>query len=345
MQNADCILIVGGYGEVGSLCVRTLLQWGYRIRLAGRSSAKASAFMQTLPEASSVSFCELDLRRSSSLWMEALAEVSCVILCVESPDTAFAEFCLQKGVLYLDITADDKTLQALEALHSTAQHGQSVALLSVGLAPGLTNLLVREATQSLPLAHVDIGVLLGLGDSHGEQALDWTLENLLFKDGFGSGKNIAYAPPWGVRRSYPFAFADQRALLRTTSLQSVRTYLCLSSSLLTRVMFFLRHPRIRPLAQRIKGFLKVLFGRPLGTQTGYALSVRARDGSSVSEIFLVGRQEALVTAVTAAACAEYLLSRKQEPGVYHIHQVLHLSDLSHRLEAFARIHLSRSSTR
>ncbi|GAA2299460.1 hypothetical protein GCM10010402_67660 [Actinomadura luteofluorescens] len=80
-----------------------------------------------------------------------------------------------------------------------------VAGLSVGLAPGVTNLLAREAGGG----DVEIGVLIGAGDRHGPSAVDWTLDSLA---SLGESWRMRFPAPYGVRTVHRFPFSDQYTL-------------------------------------------------------------------------------------------------------------------------------------
>ena len=55
----------------------------------------------------------------------------------------------------------------------------STAILSVGLSPGITNLLVREASTHLDqVEEANITVMLGLGEKHGKAAVEWTVDHM-----------------------------------------------------------------------------------------------------------------------------------------------------------------------
>lgn len=52
-------------------------------------------------------------------------------------------------------------------------------MLSIGLAPGLTNLLAAHAHRLLDeVTELDIFIMLGLGDRHGKAAMEWTVDHL-----------------------------------------------------------------------------------------------------------------------------------------------------------------------
>ncbi|WP_161487845.1 hypothetical protein [Paenibacillus glacialis] len=49
----------------------------------------------------------------------------------------------------------------------------------MGLAPGITNLLAREAERQLCMTEeIEIAVMLGLGDAHGKAEIEWTVSSL-----------------------------------------------------------------------------------------------------------------------------------------------------------------------
>jgi hypothetical protein len=69
-------------------------------------------------------------------------------------------------------------------------------VLSVGLAPGVTNLLARHCADRSGGAEVRIGVLLGAGERYGPASIEWTL------DGFatiGPASRMRFPPPYGTR--------------------------------------------------------------------------------------------------------------------------------------------------
>lgn len=333
------VLVVGGYGEVGSHAVKILSSLNYQVVIAGRSPKKAEQFIST-NKLSNVLFRSLDISKFSEQWQTSLKDISFVLMCTDHHENSFIEHVLRSGISYLDITADDKSLLRIESLDAVAKASGATALLSVGLAPGLTNLLVKEASSKVVNAKsAQIGILLGVGDSHGQQALRWTMDNLLDKDDFSTGVKISYSRPWKMRRSYPFDFSDQHSLARTTSLQSVKTFMCFSSAILTTSMFWLRHPWLRGLAKKMRALLLKTSSMPMGFDRGYALSVTVSGKQEQVTYKLKGEVEALVTGVTAAACADSLLKNPVASGVVHIHQVLNMPDLWPALRRFAKAEL------
>lgn len=337
------ILVVGGYGEVGRHVVSILLDQGYTVIVAGRSETKAQALFSALGQPLALSFRSLDLHAKPETFASVLADVETVVMCVEQTNTRFAALCLQQGLKYIDISASDDFLQALEALHNEAFKHSGSAVLSVGLAPGLSNLLAAQLLQTAALERLDIGVLLGTGDSHGIQALQWTFANL-FKQAFNRQRHMHYAPPWGQRTLYNFNFSDQYSLQRTYNLPQVTTYLGFSSRLLTRALFMLRASWLKPFQPRLQSLLTFLNQFSLGSQTGYAIRVEGFKSNSLRADMangLSGHQEALVTAAATAAVVVYHHHKPLPAGVHHIHQVLQLTDIWAIVQRYSDCQLSK----
>lgn len=78
-----------------------------------------------------------------------LEQVKQVIVCIEQKNTGFVKHCLQYGIDYIDISASYSFLQQIEALQDEAKHYETTAVVSVGLALGITNLLTKYIQSKL----------------------------------------------------------------------------------------------------------------------------------------------------------------------------------------------------
>lgn len=346
MQNQNTtsenkVLVVGGYGEVGQHVVRTLAAMGENVLIAGRSLDKAQTFRNALAEYKNVGVRVLDLSASEDILAEALHDIKVVVMCTDQSATNFVKLCLKKGLKYLDITADDDFFRRIEALNPFAQEHQATAVLSVGIAPGLTNLLAKEILKETPTTdQIEIGILLGLGDSHGTQAVEWTVRNVLGDKTNNANRVIDYGAPWGQRRSYAFDFSDQHCLRRTTGISNVSTYLALSSKMMTYSTFLLRKPLLKKWASKNTGLLSKLSGISMGSDDGYAIQVQGfTNGKPGKRKVIKGRVEALVTGVVAASVATKLVHTATPAGVLHIHQAFELEDVWLNVRRYAQAQL------
>ena len=192
--------------------------------------------------------------------------------------------------------------------------------LSVGLAPGLTNLLAAAVHAAAP-GPVDLAVFLGAGERHGAAAVAWSygLLGRRFHDPATGGQVRSYTQPrrfdlpgLGRRRLYRADFSDQHALTRDLQVP-VRTYFGLDSRLATATLAALT---------RIPGASHAPQGLPLPGSDRWLVLARTEDGTSR---WASGRVESHATAVLAATATH--VAAELPAGIHHLHQVLTLADV------------------
>jgi saccharopine dehydrogenase (NAD+, L-lysine forming) len=241
------ILIIGGYGNVGRIIATELgKQFPKQVIVAGRNHQKAKEFslelgQQVIPMAINIS------RISAN--EELLDDVGIVVMCLDLANIEFVRLCIRRGIHYIDISASYSILSQIEMLNKEAEVARSTVVLSVGLAPGLTNLLTKHCQSKVPdMTCADIYILLGMGDMHGDAALQWTLKNLsgefTIRDNGGTkqvksfedGKQTVFPGRLGKRTAYRFNFSDQHVLPQNLDLKSVTTRLCFDSAWTTSLL-------------------------------------------------------------------------------------------------------------
>jgi saccharopine dehydrogenase (NAD+, L-lysine forming) len=316
------ILIVGGYGHVGKLIARELLaKPNLGVRLAGRNREKA----ETAAAALGCSFAVLDIAKSET-WEPAVVESDVIVMCIDTPDNSFAAHVLMKGKLYVDISANQAVIESVESLDSLACSFGGSAIVSVGFAPGLTNLMVKSAAARMDRAEkARIGVLLGLGDAHGEAAILWTLSNASDpKMPDRTPAHIRFGDDRKASVAYPFPFSDQYAVRRTLGLSDANTFLSVGHDFFTTLAFrgapLLRD---RPGAQRALAALLTQL-RVGSDRAALAVEVFGRLGPRLASVTMTceGRREAEITARVAAFVVCRLLDTEAAPGVHHIDEII-----------------------
>lgn len=339
----DAILVIGGYGHVGSkICTRLAQKYPGKVYAAGRSLEKAEAFShatggQVLP---------MKIDMSSEINGEILSSFKVVVMCLDQQNTAFVQACLLQGIHYIDISADYGFLSKVEQLHPLAESHGSTAVLSVGLAPGLTNLLALQASRQLDtIDEINISIMLGLGDSHGRAAIEWTVDNLrhnfttwqqgkkIERVSFTDGRTTDFGSEIGKRTAYRFNFADQHILQHTLKQgPTVSTRLCFDNEWVTKAIAVMKRvgafrmlnaPRGRNLAISLLSSIKI--GKPI-----YAVKVEAsgrkQNKPALAECSLHGSHEADATAAVAATVAEKLFTSALPYGVYHIEELFEYAE-------------------
>jgi hypothetical protein len=303
------ILILGGYGAVGREAATALIHHlpAASVIVAGRNPHAARPIPGTTPT-------RVDIADPDDL-ASALNGVDTVLMCAERDNTRVARVCLERGIDYLDVSASHQVLAGIAELDDLARRNDATAVLSVGLAPGVTNLLARHCLERSQTGDVRIGVLLGSGEQHGPAALAWTLDGLGQLDGSWP---VRFPAPHETRTVHRFPFSDQYTLPGTLGATTVSTGLCLDSRLITALLAaagrpavagMLRRPRVR------KVLLALLSGIHLGGE-GFAVTVHS---GTVTASFS-GSRQSRATGRTAALLIRQLHTLPS--GVAHIEQLV-----------------------
>ncbi|WP_206061508.1 saccharopine dehydrogenase NADP-binding domain-containing protein [Nonomuraea basaltis] len=332
------VLVVGGYGAVGVHVVKTLAGWfPGRVVPAGRDLAKASRLAEAIAATdgggsagtAGGAAARVDVTDADG-FARVLEQhqIGVVVLCVEPPDATVARVCLGQGVHLVDVGASYRLLAQVEGLKTA----EATAVLSVGVAPGLTNLLARRAHDALGGAdRIDLTVLLGAGERHGADAVRWTVGQLATRPD-GAPLRVEL-PGFGTRTAHPFPFSDQHTLRRTLGVPVVTTRLCLDSAPLTAGLFALsgaaRHAQVR------RALTAVLSRVHMGGDR-FAVRADAYLGDRRAAYALAGREQSRYTGLVAAHVTRALLDGRLPPGVHHLDQLPALAsvpeDLGLRVE-------------
>lgn len=320
-----------------------------QIVVAGRSYDKASQFSVELGH--SVSPMELDI--SSEAFPETfLDEVALVVMCVDQHETRFVEECIRRGIDYIDITASYDFLSKIEPLDAEAKTHGSTVVISVGLAPGLTNLLAGYAKSKVEaVEHIDLFILLGLGEKHGEAAVRWTVANLNTQFGirdaegprrvrtFHEGKTTLFPEGLGTRRAYRYDFSDQHVIPRTLNIDSASTWLCFESALMTGLLAISERLRILTLL-RFRTIRNVLVSMLRSFHFGsdiFVLKAEAYRQSDVEhpayECTIMGNGEGRATGIVASKVASLVYKSTLSSGVFHLEEVVEPGAFLQELEA------------
>ncbi|WP_409340702.1 saccharopine dehydrogenase family protein [Paenibacillus sp. MBLB4367] len=337
------IIVIGGYGHVGQMICESLGEiYPGKVYAAGRNLKRAEAFCQTTN--GRVKPLQADISKPVDLSFFERARL--IVMCLDQTDTSFVKACIRSGTHYVDISANGAFLSQAESLHKAAEDARATAVLSVGLAPGLTNLLAVQASRWMDETKtIEIGIMLGLGDKHGRAAIEWTVDNLnaryaimqnnrsVTAYSFTKGKRMDFGSDLSRKKAFLFPFADQQSLPRTLNVPSVATRLCLDSGMATSFLAVLKASGLfRMLSVAwfrqavIRSFGLLSFG-----DDRYAVKVDAkgRRGSEEieAELTVHGHHEADMTAKIAAHISDTVYRSELPFGVYHIEQLFRLCDI------------------
>jgi saccharopine dehydrogenase-like NADP-dependent oxidoreductase len=336
MKNGK-ILIVGGYGAVGRVISKALVKlFPSQIIVAGRNYEKAKEFSSELNQ--KVIPLQLDIT-SISKDDERLDGISLVIMCIDQKDTKFVSQCIKRGIHYIDITANYTFLSKIELLNNDAQNYNSTVILSVGLSPGITNLLAKRCKSMIKdMRYADIYLLFGMGEAHGEAAFRWAFEDLndqyfVKEDGvkmqvrsFEDGKQTIFPNNIGKRTAYRSNFSDQHVIPKTLDIDSVSTRTCLDSTVMTSMYVLMKKTGLSKLLKRriVQDIMIKLLKRFKFGSDQFVLKVEAgsnREQGALYECSISGNGEGNFTGLVTAKVAEKLYTSTFAPGVFHIEQL------------------------
>lgn len=327
---SDAIMIVGGYGTVGEVIASALAkQHEHQLIIAGRNATRAAKLAESL--GSGVRWCVLDVAQSPD-YDAILADVCCVVMCLDLPDVAFVRQCFQRGIHYVDISAEYSILASVAGLDEIARQHRATAVLSVGLVPGLSNLMARHSLQFVEsIDRLDIALLAGLGEKHGAGGSSWILNHL--SDGTGINR-FQFREPYGQKPAHRFAFSDQYTLPQTLPITHAATWLGFDSFVMTHLITLARLPLFRGIFERrfIKRSLLNMTQRLQFGSDEFVLTTYAQGGSGSYQTWLRGKREAVATGLVAAEVIHRLTLQRFPEGVYHIEQVFQLEDFLPLLE-------------
>ncbi len=327
------ILIVGGYGHVGSgIAANLSTRFDGEIIVAGRDPERAAALAGRLGER--VHARKLDVADAAT-HASATEAVDLVIVCIDLPGVAFAEHCLERGIHYVDITAEYETMCQVLALDPVARRHGATAVLGVGLIPGLSNLLAKHGVSRMQAAtRVENAFLVGLGEQHGIASMLWTFGHL-GDAGYRGRTKFDFRAPYGQRSVLHYAFPDQFTLPQTLPIESATSWLCVDSAPMTRLLGLVRRLGLSGLLRNesFLGLFARLGGRLRLGGEDCVVTTRVVGPGGTYQAWLKGRGEGFVTALAAAEAACRLATASFASGVYHIEQVFRLDDFLPALES------------
>ncbi|WP_449600037.1 saccharopine dehydrogenase family protein [Paenibacillus sp. Marseille-Q9583] len=348
MQEKEDIVVVGGYGHVGrTICEILEKKYPGKVVAAGRSLEKAERFSQSTH--GRIKPLQLDINKT--IPPHLLDQVKLIIMCLDQTNTDFVKACFRSGTYYVDVSASGPFLSQIEALYEEAARHGSSAVLSVGLAPGITNLMALEAERLIEQTEdIEIGIMLGLGDSHGKAAIEWTVNSLGGKfevmqknrqvevESFTDRKSYYFGDDLGSRYAYRFPFSDQQTLAQTLKASSISTRFCLDSVFVTKMLAIAKKTgavRLLKTSWVNRWMVRAMERLHIGSDQ-FAIKVEARgrnrEGKPMHvDLILQGKNQSIITAKVTAAVSKLLYDSPFPGGVFHIEQITDLAYIQKEL--------------
>lgn len=324
----SAILVVGGYGVVGSQVCRLLRERHPTVPLliGGRNPEKAASLAREL---GAKPVC-VDTSEADPL---ALLDerVGLVLSAVNDPRDAMLLAAVRRGIALVDITRWTARLHTA-LLRLSAEHLSAPVILASGWMAGVAPLLaVAAARQVWPPQSIEIDILYGASDLAGPDSIDYVdrldvpfevsdkgRERLVrpFTDG-----HVVTFPDGRRRRTYRLDTPEQATLPIVTGASTVATRIVFDSPLATAALVaFKRLGVIRLLSAESFTRLRrtLLFPQgsgPPGEGTAAVVLVTVRGARGTVRASIVDRRgQSHLTALGAVIAAERVLGLDGLPG-------------------------------
>ncbi|MQA87441.1 MAG: hypothetical protein GEV03_23150 [Streptosporangiales bacterium] len=333
------IVLVGGYGHVGSLLAsRLLTRYPGRVVLAGRNRQAAERASGRLGRGTEPATVDATDRGSVMAVLEdatALVNVG-----VDQTEPVLLRAAISRGCGYLDIGADARAIANMLDLSPSARDNDVCALVGAGLDPGATNVLARFAADEAGGAdRIDISLLLSVGDHFGPAAVDWTLSGLagpvvVHRGGvrkvlsaYRGRRRIDFPPPVGRKLAYRFPFPEQAFFAETLGADAADNWYAMDINLASRLLAggvrlgigrAMRSPGARRAAARLLDWTARI---PGGRDDVCALA-EVSGPRGLHRAALLSRKESETTARCAVPMVVSLVEGKIPAGVWLPEQVL-----------------------
>lgn len=245
--HSQTILVVGGYGVVGSRIAKILdrRNTAVRILLGGRSIDKATALASTLKKAQGVEFDVDDPGSLSRLPVQP----DVVIVAVNDLKNVTLHAAIKAGIAIMDITRWTDRVRDLEAIAAAEKPRSPVIVGSSWMAciPGA--LTLSAATELDSIDSIDISVLYAMKDISGSNSVDYmdrlTAPFPVIRDGkeavaipYTEGRKVKFENNYRAS-VYRFDSPDQHILPHLTGAGSVAARIAFDSKASTFVFWLI----------------------------------------------------------------------------------------------------------
>ena len=229
------ILVVGGYGDIGSCVVEKLIDFSsYQVTIGGRNLKKARSICKSFKDY--IGAIQVDVENRSTL-TAAFDSFDLVINCAGpfyKYGASAATAAIETRTHYVDICDDADPLPKLFVLDDAAKKAGVTVLTGMGWNPGVSNVAARLGANLLDeIDEIKIAWAVGSSDSGGLGALKHTFHGItgkipVYKDGkqimvpaWTGMETVDYPPPLGEMPALLFGHPEPVTLPRSIEVKNV----------------------------------------------------------------------------------------------------------------------------
>jgi saccharopine dehydrogenase-like NADP-dependent oxidoreductase len=333
------ILIVGGYGNVGTVIVKiTANMFPGKIIIAGRNKEKAQQLIKDLNIQASAVRIDLGAREFNEINFEEIHTAICCIEVLQTDD--FILSCIKHHVNYTELATSYKAYQRLINYRNDVEMSGMCIIPGVGLMPGLSGVFVQNAISRFKqIQKTESFVLLGLGEDHGLDSIRWmteyadktfyakTVEGEKQVDSLTDPLNEKLLNENSPRRFYRFNFGDQHIISKTMEVNSAETRLAFDSKFVTWLLVVIKKLGLLTKLGKINPRIikKWLAGFPFASER-FAVQTHCYTQDKNEIIYLAaGFSEARATGIIAAYAVSCLY-QSGKTGIKRFEELIQFDD-------------------
>ncbi len=349
MSKKDKILVIGGYGKVGSVVSEQLARdYPSKVIIGGRNLYRANDLINQKKMDATCIYIDIDGEKFQEVDFEKLHTANS---CIETIGISFILDCIRNNVNYTEVGTSFKVHQRFFELLDYIENSKSLIVPSVGLVPGLSNIIAyNEAKKFIQIDRIHTFVMLGTGDSHGLDAVRWMMENVLhpFKiksngslvsvKGFTRPESTRLLNEKCKRVFYLFDFSDHHVIPIFTKTNSADTRLSFDSRTVTYLFHLFQKFGILTWLKYIKPswLIKILEYMAIGTDRfGLQVEISGKytpDKKVVHKCLITGQGEAFATGLVTSYVAKLLYENTTQKGLKHVEELCDFAELKTILE-------------
>ena len=321
---AKRILVVGGAGGVGRFLCREV------IRLLGKGSLIVGDYK---PERGQILADSLgaEFRRTDVLTLDekALDGADAVVVAMPQSEPRVQAACIERRIACFDIASITGEFAAkVETLDGPAQSTGTLIVVTAGLIPGLSGVIVKRASKDYDkIDEIHVGLLENTKASSPGPAgfADWfgmLAKPVIYKGqrhhGFSVMRRIVYPEPFGERTVRLFDYPEGAIIRRKCNAQEVYYWTAFDKESINHLLGLLRRLRVldlfnapqtrRKVARIFSGANRMLKMHDTNVALTVEVSGIKRAEHSLTRISIVGPSDYGTTAMATVAMAKLFLN-------------------------------------
>ena len=336
----DKILIIGGYGKVGTVISKILAEkFPSKLIIAGRSKEKGQKLISKLNLKAKAVKVDLSSEDFNEINFE---EIHTAISCVEFLENDnLIQKCIEFKANYIELATSFEAYNRLLDFDKEVEQAGTCLVPGVGLIPGLSGVFAQNAISKLKqISKVQTYVLLGLGENHGLDAIRWMMDYATIPYTLKTENGVILVHPFTnplkmqllnekkARKFYSFNFGDQHIIVKTNQAKYAQTQLAFDSRFITwllvmsqKIGLLNRLSKVKP--KKVKDWLTKF---RIGTEK-FTVQTHCQDLKKNEIIYLgEGYNEANATGVIAAYAVLQLYPFSTKTGIKHLEEIVLFAD-------------------